>query len=60
MASTQSVYPLGTQTSSKQELIARIARFWETDDIAKCKKYIGHLWRVVPKIIECNGQATGY
>ena len=45
---------------NKQELIAGMARFWETVDIAKCKKYIGHLRKVVPKIIECNGQATGY
>lgn len=45
---------------NKQELIAGIARFWETVDVAKCKKYIGHLRKVVPKIIECNGQATGY
>ena len=46
--------------SQVQELIAGIARFWETVNIAKCKKYIGHLRKVVPKIIECNGQATGY
>ena len=45
---------------NKQELIAGIARFWETVNIAKCKKYISHLRKVVLKIIECNGQATGY
>ena len=57
---TERVYPQGSQTTQQARLIAGIARFWETVDIAKCKKYIGHLWKVVPKIIECNGQATGY
>ena len=32
---------------NKQELIAGRARFWKTVNIAKCKKYIGHLWKVV-------------
>ena len=29
--------------------------FWETAVIAKCKKYIDHLRKVVPKVKEMNG-----
>ena len=36
---------------NKQELIAGIARFWETVNIAKCKKYIGHLRKVVQRLL---------
>ena len=45
---------------TKDELVAGILEFWETVDVAKCKKYIGHLRKVVPKIIETNGGPTGY
>ena len=44
----------------KDELIQGIKRFWETVDVAKCKKYIGHLQKVIPKVIEQNGEPTGY
>ena len=36
---------------NKQELIAGITRFWETVNIAKCKKYIGHLRKVVQRLL---------
>ena len=45
---------------SKQELIDEILAFWETVDEHKCHKYIGHLKKVIPKVIEYNGNATGY
>ena len=45
---------------NKQELIAGLVKFWGTVDVAKCRRYIRHLRKVVPKIIECNGEATGY
>ena len=45
---------------TKDELLAGILEFWETVDIAKCKKYIHHLRKVVPKIIQVNGGPTGY
>jgi transposase len=45
---------------NKQELIQGIHKFWETVDINKCRKYINHLKKVVPKVIEVNGNATGY
>ena len=45
---------------TKDELINGIKQFWETVSIAKCQKYIGHLKKVIPKVIEVNGAATGY
>ena len=45
---------------TKQELIDGILRFWETVTIEKCKKYINHLKKVIPRVIEFEGQATGY
>ena len=45
---------------TKDELINGIHAFWSTVTIAKCRKYIGHLRKVVPRVIELNGGATGY
>ena len=45
---------------TKQELIDGIQKFWKTVTIAKCGKYIGHLKKVIPKVIELQGAATGY
>lgn len=45
---------------NKQELMDGILAFWNTVDVAKCKKYIRHLRKVVPRVIELNGAATGY
>lgn len=45
---------------NKQELMDRILAFWNTVDVAKCTKYIRHLRKVVPRVIELNGAATGY
>ena len=45
---------------TKQELIEGIQRFWCTVSIEKCEKYIGHLRKVLPRVIELNGDATGY
>ena len=36
----------------KEELVEGIKTFWETVTEAKCKKYIGHLKKVIPKVIE--------
>ncbi len=44
----------------KQELIDGIQAFWSTVDITKCRKYIGHLKKVIPRVIEYNGRPTGY
>lgn len=45
---------------SKLELVRGIMRFWETVDIPKCCRYISHLKKVLPKVIEVNGEPTGY
>ncbi len=44
----------------KSELVSGILEFWDTVDVQKCKKYIGHLRKVVPKVIQMNGGPTGY
>lgn len=46
--------------TTKQELVDGINHFWETVDIHKCRRYINHLRKVLPKVIELNGEATGY
>ena len=45
---------------NKQELVDEILKFWETVDINKCTRYIRHLRKVLPRVIELNGDATGY
>ena len=45
---------------TKEALVRGISDFWSTVDISKCRRYIGHLRKVVPKIIEVKGEATGY
>jgi hypothetical protein len=44
----------------KQELIDGINSFWSTVDVAKCCRYINHLKKVIPKVIEVHGEPTGY
>ena len=45
---------------TKEELIEAICKFWSTVTPEKCARYIGHLRKVIPKVIEVNGEATGY
>lgn len=46
---------------TKDQLIDGIEQFWHSRvDVAKCRKYIEHLRKVIPKVIEVNGEATGY
>ena len=46
--------------TTKQQLIDGILAFWETVTVEKCNKYINHLKKVVPRVIELEGAATGY
>lgn len=46
--------------TKKEELVAGILEFWDTVDVTKCRKYISHLRKVIPKVIEENGGPTGY
>lgn len=45
---------------TKDELISGIEEFWSTINKDKCRKYIRHLRKVLPRAIEVNGDATGY
>ena len=45
---------------NKEELIRGIVSFWEGVDVAKCRKYINHLAKVLLKVIECEGGPTGF
>ena len=45
---------------SKEELIDGIGSFWENVNTHKCRRYINHLNKVLPKAIEVNGEPTGY
>ena len=45
---------------NKDALVSGILAFWRTVTKEKCLKYIGHLQKVIPHVIELEGQATGY
>lgn len=46
--------------TTKQELVDGINLFWSTVDMHKCCRYINHLKKVIPKVIEVKGEPTGY
>ena len=46
--------------TSKTQLIHGIESFWDTVSKEKCCRYINHIHKVVPKVIEVSGNATGY
>ena len=45
---------------TKADLIDGIKRFWETVTVEKCRRYINHLDKVIPEVIECEGGPSGY
>ena len=45
---------------NKADLLDGIRKFWGTVSMQKCQKYIGHLKKVIPKVIEFQGDAAGY
>ena len=45
---------------TKEDLVRGILQFWDTVTVAKCTKYINHLNKVIPKVIDLQGSATGY
>ena len=45
---------------TKDELVDGIVEFWGSVSGEKCRKYIRHLNKVIPRIIELGGAATGY
>ena len=45
---------------TKAQLVEGIQAFWATVSSEKCTTYIRHLNKVLPKLIEMEGEATGY
>ena len=44
----------------KDELEDGIRDFWKTVTPEKCRKYIGHIQRVLPAVVEREGKASGF
>ena len=49
-----------TKPKNVEELKAGIKAFWKTLTPAVCQKYIHHLKKVIPKVIEEDGGPSGY
>ena len=45
---------------NQSELIVGIKRIWNTVDSQKCCKHINHLGKVIPRVIDLRGAASGY
>lgn len=48
------------KSQCKDQLVDGIMCFWETVTVEKCHKYIQHLQKVILRIIEVNGEASGF
>lgn len=46
--------------TNQQELLDGIQEFWDTVTPAVCCRYIDHLFQVVQKVVDVNGEASGY
>ena len=51
----ENLWEYKVKPSCKKELVDRIYKFWESITVAKCQKYIRHLRKVLPKLIEVGG-----
>ena len=45
---------------NQAELIAGIKSFWKTMTPSVCSKFISHLEKVIPRVVEVDGGPTGY
>ena len=45
---------------NKAELIDGIQSKWKQITVEKCNRYIDHLKKVLPKVVERNGKASGF
>lgn len=45
---------------NQRQLIFGIKRYWRSVTVDKCDRYINHLYKVIPKIVEVKGAPTGY
>ena len=48
------------KAKNKDKLVAGIQRFWDSVSPAKCIRYIGHLKKVIPAVVQCEGRASGF
>ena len=46
--------------SCKEELVAALTKFWGTVTVEKCNRYIDHIFKVLPAVVEKKGDATDY
>ena len=47
--------------SNKEELVNGIVKFWtQKVDVEKCNRYINHIPKVLPIIVERDGRASGH
>ena len=45
--------------TNRDELVNGIEQFWNSVTPEMCNRYIDHLYKVIPKVIEKEGRATG-
>ena len=45
---------------TKEELVIGISGFWANVTPEKCRRYIDHIQRVLPVVVERNGRASGF
>ena len=45
---------------TQDQLVNGIMEFWDTVGIAKCNRYINHINKVLPIVIERGGRASGH
>ena len=45
---------------TKDDLVQGLQAFWKIVTPEKCQRYILHINKVIPKVIECNGGPSGY
>jgi len=49
-----------TCKTKQQNLIASITTFWNNITVADCNRYIDHLYKVMPVVLDKFGDASGY
>ena len=48
------------QPKNKEQLVEGIKQFWSTLTPEACQKYINHMFKVVPMVVQRQGMASGY
>lgn len=46
--------------TNKDELIDGIKAYWRGVSKETCQRYIGHVQKVIPAVIACDGGPSGY